>query len=240
MQRLLMWFLLDAPLVLCLLSFSTLCCCSALLNLLGSNLRGFSNKAPSVHLPVAWNNTWVPSDVWDMGHSIQGSGEDVSCLAKTLDLWCWNLSAFMDHRWKDSLVLSSNTLPTLNVPLHSHFFSFRPILHAASVGRQEYSKVTVVQFRLTKPPTLFDMFSRSSLDIGDLLGDRFWLSPKKGKRYVDWCLHCFYVTKRCGHTSLADDKPSDNGKLVHGSCMMCPIMHAISHRRWLHLLTITG
>lgn len=107
---------------------------SALLNLLGSNLRGFSNKAPSVYLPVGWNNAWV-SDVWDVGHSIQGSGEDVSCLAKTLDLWCRSLSAFMDQRWKDSLVLSSNPLPTLSVPLHSHFFSFRPILHIVPVGR---------------------------------------------------------------------------------------------------------
>lgn len=35
---------------------------SALLNLLGSNLLGFSNKAPSVYLPVGWNNAWVPSD----------------------------------------------------------------------------------------------------------------------------------------------------------------------------------
>lgn len=107
---------------------------SALLNLLGSNLRGFSNKAPSVYLPVGWNNAWV-SDVWDVGHSIQGSGEDVSCLAKTLDLWCRSLSAFMDQRWKDSLVLSSNPLPTPSVPLHSHFFSFRPILHIVPVGR---------------------------------------------------------------------------------------------------------
>lgn len=71
---------------------------SALLNLLGSNLQGFSNKAPSVYLPVGWNNVWVPSDVWDVGHSIQGSGEDVFCLAKTSDLWCQSLSAFMDQR----------------------------------------------------------------------------------------------------------------------------------------------
>lgn len=57
---------------------------SALPNLLGSNLQGFSNKAPSVYLPVGWNNAWVPSDVWDVGHSIQGSGEDVSFPGKNI------------------------------------------------------------------------------------------------------------------------------------------------------------
>lgn len=57
---------------------------SALLNLSSSNFRGFSNKGPNVYLSLGWNNAWVASDVWDVGHSIQGSREDVSCLAKNI------------------------------------------------------------------------------------------------------------------------------------------------------------
>lgn len=105
MPRLLMWLLLDALVVYayfvltvflyCVLFPCPLLCLSFLIS---CNLRVFSNKAPSVYLPVGWNNAWVPSDMWDVGHSIQGSGEDVSCLAKTPDLWSRSLSAFMDQR----------------------------------------------------------------------------------------------------------------------------------------------
>lgn len=30
--------------------------------------------------------------------------------------------------------------------------------------------------------SLYDRSDQSSMEIGDPLGDRFWLSPKKGKR----------------------------------------------------------
>lgn len=110
MPRLLMWLLLDALVVyacfvLTVFLYSVLFPCPLLCLsfLISCDLWAFSNKAPSVYLPVGWNNAWVSSDMWDVGHSIQGSGEDVSCLAKTPNLW--SPSAFMDQRWKDSLVL---------------------------------------------------------------------------------------------------------------------------------------
>lgn len=93
------------------------------------------------------------------------------------------------------------------------------------------------------------MFSRSSLEIGDLLGDRFWLSPKKGKScYVDWCLNWFewvcmswkvvVHTENPGQMELNDEfswwqpEPGSNAKPVHGSCMVWPslcVLFPIAH-----------
>lgn len=81
-----MWFLLDVPvmstcslftvfLYFVLLSCPLLCLPFSISRAVICEVS--SNKAPSVYLSVGGNDTWVPSDVWNMGHRIQGSREDV-------------------------------------------------------------------------------------------------------------------------------------------------------------------
>lgn len=132
----------------------------------------------------------------------------------------------------------TNTLPTLNVPLHSCSFSLldpscMPCCCAGwpvgltRVKRTSSSVVLTgswkhcvgVVFYWSHWGLLYDMSDQSSMDRGDPLGDRFWLSPKKGKMqtkidydtilqkkagHSEWMVVSIgwmkvYVMKRCGH-----------------------------------------
>lgn len=98
------------------------------LNFWGCNLQGLLNKGAQCVSPMqlaAAGIAWVPSDVWDMGQGIRGSREDVSSLARPADLWCRCFSTSQMKRFPCSFL----TLPTLNVPLHSHSIS---LLHPSA------------------------------------------------------------------------------------------------------------
>lgn len=150
----------------------------------------------------------------------------------------------------------TNTLPTLNVPLHSHSFSLLDpsCLPCCSAGwavglarvKRGSSSVVLTGWWKQKEGVVFCwrplcyMSDQSSMDIGDPLGDRFWLSPKKGKweTQIDhnviqeqeaWCSEWMaaniggtnaYVMKRCGqvqtflHISESGELSGENGKFM--------------------------
>lgn len=173
--------------------------CTLHLNVCGCNLLGLLNKASSVDSGIkcgclqmygtCWRVSGAAERMCPVWQDPQIYGVDV-----TLHLW--------DRHEKISLfpffffAFLTNTLPALKVPLRSHSFSFlAPYCRLCPSAGQAvglyvkrrkqqcgFECVTKAEGVLVEPVRpLCNMSDQSSMEIGDPLGDRFWLSPKKGK-----------------------------------------------------------